>query len=270
MPSSLFLVSRTFGQLATEIFFSQNHFVLSTYYQSEKEGPRLFHNLLASWSKPGLRYIRSLEFQIDHPWDAMEDGGLLNWSEYRDVDLTGLAQSNVPPGEEIDPDWIALIDFISDNMEVPKLKLVIDFAEDEYPDIEEDDEIFQQRHLNDCRQLVNYLRKLQGLRGFHLYMSCFVFWCECTRNGTDQDHPEKCGASARRMGEEAVLEKQLMGSEYDSIKDGKYPELPDYPYRYMEPAVEACAAHRALGYQSESPSMLMTLDWPEEGNSGGG
>lgn len=267
IPSNLFLVSRTFGQLATEIFFSQNHFVLSTYYESEKEGPRFFHNLLASWSKPGLRYIRSLEFQLDHPWDAEEEGGLLDWKQYRDIGSTGYTQSNVAPGEEIDPDWIGLIDFISENMVVSKLKLAINFGEDEFEDIKRDSEIFRERHRDDCRQLVNNLRKLQELRGFHLYMSLYLFWCACDRD--DENHPHKCGESAKRMEEEAILEKQLMGSEYDSIKDGKYPMLPDYPYRYIEPTVEACAAHRALGYQSEPPNTLMALDWPQESDSGG-
>lgn len=157
MPSPLLLVSQRMHDESCEVFFSQIRLVFSGDFAGTLR-------MLAQMPAYGLKHIRMIDLVIVKEVEA--------WIDF-------------------DQSWKNLVNFIGDNMDLPKLWLTITAGV--YRKRSEEENLTARAAY---RAFIEPLRQLRGLRRFHVWLS----W--------DFDY-------------EVVAEKEVMGETYDSSKDGK-------------------------------------------------
>ena len=212
MPKPIFEVSRTVREMAIRIFYSRNEFTVPAHapsYAFENEGSA--HRVTLEFLEPllpnALKHIRYLRFYFPR-----------------------LGSNYLSPGETATSDWLSTVDFLARNTDLSRLSLVIDMSIERYSNYyayrmpgqvaehERAMRVAYQRVLepgqvaeHERAMWVAYQRvlepmvRLSRLKNLYVYLSSrFNDSGLCVRDQREQ-----------------ILEKRVMGDDYDSLSCGK-------------------------------------------------
>ncbi|MCJ1259163.1 hypothetical protein MMC24_006999 [Lignoscripta atroalba] len=198
IPSELFQVSHKMRNYATQIFYSKNQFIfqIETYESvgiCNSGGLSQFLRLLPPDALPHLRSIRCLF-------------GPFNRDAFR-------------PGDVALVTWEDAMEFIARNLSLPKLTLTLDqsLSRDDSYKVGGQESIEEENAVWACYQrMIEPMRQLHGLQNLYVHIS------------SPYDE-RKIGLRDQR---ERILEKLVVGQEYDSFAAGKFS---DEDYSHCEP-----------------------------------
>jgi len=192
IPISLFLVSRRVQELASHIFFTRNHFVVL---------PRLNKdNSLVNTTPSSMEISR---FLASLPACAWKDLQSVRWI------LPCFGPDYLLAEEHGTLDWQNTIQKISEKADLPKLNITIDMAGERdrniWPPIVSPDE-YQASMWIAYQRIIAPMVQLKGLRNMFVHLT----W------------PRWSDIEGLREKHEQVLERLIMGKEYNAIANGKF------------------------------------------------
>jgi hypothetical protein len=209
----MFLVSREFRKLATEVFYGKNTFRVTM-------GGQLSHLRIVAPVPRDLSAEHQhgmMEASIVHIVTCFPRGSIRFLTSLR-LNFEGLCLESLQPDRDGWPHWLGTIKLLSREANLSVLALEIQLAEKFYPcpwtrdpftdrgqppDLDSEYEIFM---LQTYERLIQPMKSLIGLKNLFIHLN----WQ--TSFGL-QDH---------RLGPEERLERMVMGEEYDAGRCGKH------------------------------------------------
>lgn len=194
-PSALFLVSRKLTEYATEIFFSKNTFVAYPGDASPDPPDSLYLLYFLQQLPPtALKYIRNLR-----------------------IEFSGLDYHFLDSDTKFQTHWTMAIEFISRSLILPRLCLRVvdktsrDATEAWYTTGVDDSAELESQEWDLYQSLTEPLAKLKGIKDLWIHFSRPV-------------HGKHYGNKwvELRQQREIILEKRIMGDEYNSTVRGKF------------------------------------------------
>ncbi|KAH6880759.1 hypothetical protein B0T10DRAFT_495196 [Thelonectria olida] len=204
MPCSWFTVSRQFGEVAQQVFYSKANFVVqgwserwltpifpSTDADEARCAPRCFRTFLRTLGFGAVRRIRTLN---------------LNFPPIGSTYLT--------PESESWAMWLETLDILEAVADLPRLQLTVSFMRYGYPpdadglDWTRIDQMtldYDRKMLEAFKQIFEPMKRLRGLKSLFIYLS----------------YPWRRHLDHVRRANEQMLERSVMGQAYDSKKRGK-------------------------------------------------
>lgn len=194
-PANYFLVSREVHQIATRIFYSNNHFNIFCYDNHSKE-PTLHLAKFPPFTKRltgnALPYLRSLQFMIS------------------DIPSFPSPQASVSI-----KNWTECVRMLKQDGDIPRLSITIDFSRaGEIVEVYDDHLAAFER---DKRARVTEQRIIGSLKLLHGLKDLFVHWGYPRYRETYPRH-----SADEREKREIMLEQSVMGQDYNATARGKY------------------------------------------------
>ena len=156
LPADLFFVNRYISAMSGEVFFSHNDFVVdvcekSIYFfnhvQRARPAPLLVLTPDPSPRIPGVWYPEHSEFLLSFPPTCIRFLKSITWR-------FNMQDHHVAFSDEQKADWNSAIDFIAENVELPRLTITFDMAKSRLRD-----------------EVMDPVKKLKGLRGLFVRLS---------------------------------------------------------------------------------------------------
>lgn len=203
-PTYLFLVSQAFRRDAQAVFFTKNRFIVFGKHPPANEHPRYPASIFLQNIIPDgcLRYLRFLEIVF------------AEFDQYEPL---------------LDPafhDWEHTIEVLQNKLDLPRLTVRIymqdyGYAGSEVPPFRETMTETQGRALQQAYQDMTAPLKRWGDRGLHRLFAHFPWPWDCTGWGLEVLWEVRQGRRAPVERRETLVERMVMGPEYDSVAMGK-------------------------------------------------
>ncbi|PGH13724.1 hypothetical protein AJ80_06229 [Polytolypa hystricis UAMH7299] len=187
-PTSMFSVNKHIRALSRQIFFSRNKFYLEPYSSEALVGPRTNISQLPPDCWQNLRYLHFL--------------------------FPTLKETHHLPSQTETASWLRLLDLIVDHIPLPQLTIVINMANErlstcwDYVPPPVDD---AQQERNMWAVYVRVISPITQLEERPKDLFIHIDWPLVREKDALRDHRER------------LLEKMVMGDEYDSFSRGKVP-----------------------------------------------
>lgn len=189
-PISLFQVSREIRQYAQYIFYSQNQ----------------FHITVDPWCllpSPDLEIPSNLQSLKPFPRDCLQHLRYIEWAFTDELEA-----HLVSPEQDGHPDWINVLDLISQNIPLSRLTFILSFGWEAACRFFGWLGDYESKNPECYEQIVKPMTRLEGLKDYFIHLSWPV------------DMVDETGLEEY----EQRLEKLVMGDGYDSFARGKVPK----------------------------------------------